>query len=465
MRIAVAGIAHETNTFSPIWTEYEDFVCARGADALRPEPGDAPLPGDVQLLPVFVAHAHPGGLVRRSAYEALKDELLRGLAAALPLDGIYLVLHGAMEVEGIGDGEGDLITAVRALVGERPLISVSLDLHGNISPTLVAQANMLTALRTAPHRDGAQTRRRALDMLVRSLHQGLRPVSALVKLPLLLAGEAAMTTAEPAASLYDLLPEAGGRPGIMDASLLVGCAWTDSAYTSASVIVVAEADADLARRQAEALATQFWARRHDFHFGMETAPLDEAIRRALAAPERPVYITDSGDNVTAGAAGDITLCAERLLALGAQGALVAGLCDPEAVGQCAAAGVGAHVHLSIGGKLDPAYPALPVSGEVLRVVHEGGRPALAAVRLEGVTVILAADRRPFTDRAGIAAAGVDPMWQSIVVVKQGYLFPDLLDHAPRAIMALTPGATDLALERLPYLHLRRPIFPLDQVRE
>jgi microcystin degradation protein MlrC len=194
---------------------------------------------------------------------------------------------------------------------------------------------------------------------------------------------------------------------------------------------------------------------------VETASVDEAIRRAMDAPECPVYLSDSGDNVTAGGAGDNPLFAERLLALGAQDAVVAGLADPQAVRQCAAAGVGAETNLSMGGKLDRAHGRpLSVRGRVQHL-DPSMPPTTATVRVEGVTIVLAADRRAFADRASIAAAGVDLGAAKIVVVKLGYLFPDLYDHAPRAIMALSPGATDLRLERLPYRRLTRPIFPLD----
>ncbi len=465
MRIAIGGFGHETNTFSPFHTEYDDFVFERGPALLAPFLGESGPAGDVELLPTFVAHARPGGLVRKTAYQRIKEELLRGLQATLPVAGVYLDLHGAMEVEEIGDGEGDLVSAVRALVGEQALIAVSLDLHGNVSPTLVQRANILTALRTAPHRDREGTCRRALALLVRALGERWRPVSVLVKPPLLLAGESAMTDVEPARSLYARLPTIGRQPGILDASLLIGCAWTDSAYTSVSIVVVGEGDSEPARQQAIGLAREVWARRHDFRFGMETAPLDDAIRRAMAAPEGPVFLTDSGDNVTAGAAGDIPLCAQRLLALGVQEALVAGLADVEAVRQCAAAGVGAIVSLSLGGKIDPSHQPLRVTGRVLHLGSAPGEqvagPTMATVQVEGVRILIAVDRRPFTRRADIAAGGADPMQQKIVVVKQGYLFPDLADHAPRAIMALTPGATDLDLCRLAYRRLARPIFPLD----
>ena len=140
----------------------------------------------------------------------------------------YLSLHGAMEVEGIGDGESDLVGAIRERVGDAALISVSLDLHGNIAPALVEAADLLTALRTAPHRDGEATRERALSHLVRCLREGIRPQAAMVKLPLMLPGEYAVTEVEPARSLYEMLAAIEAEPGIMDASLMIGCAWTNS---------------------------------------------------------------------------------------------------------------------------------------------------------------------------------------------------------------------------------------------
>jgi microcystin degradation protein MlrC len=466
LRIAIGGFKHETNTFSPFWTEADDFRFVRGEAVLEGGLAEWGQAEGLDLYPTFGAWAYPGGLVRRETYLRLKEGLLAELRAALPLDGVYLDLHGAMEVEEIGDAEGDLAVAVRALVGPEVLISVSLDLHGNISPALVNSANILTAFRTAPHRDYEETQQRALSLLVKALREKLKPVSILLKPPLLLAGESAMTEVEPAKSLYARLAEIDQVPGLMNASLLIGCAWTDSLFTSTSVIVVAEHDRNLAQQEAARFAREVWARRHDFRFGAETAVVDEAIQRAITATERPVFISDSGDNVTAGAAGDIPLLAERLVALGAQEALVAGLADPEAVQQCAAAGEGAEIALSIGGKTDtvngkPLVTSVHVE-RLSRSSEEGsGVPTLALVRLGKVHLLLAVDRRPFVNRASIAVAGVDPMQQKIVVVKQGYLFPDLADHAPRVIMALSPGATDLRLEELPYQRLPRPIYPLD----
>jgi microcystin degradation protein MlrC len=466
MRIAVGGIAHESNTFTPVWTDYRDFRVARGTRMFEGRLRHLLGIDGIELVPSFGAQTVPGGILRGSAYRDLKDELLNELKAVLPVDGVYLSLHGALEVEGIGDGESDLVSSVRGLVGRDVLVSVSLDLHANVSPELVDQADIVTAFRTAPHRDLAETRERAVRLLARSLREGLRPVSALAKPPVLLAGESAVTDVEPARSLYARLPEIDRIPGVLDSSLLIGCAWTDSPFTSTSVIVIAERDQALAQRHADELARRVWARRREFALDVEAASVDESIRLATAASERPVFISDSGDNVTAGAAGDMPLLAERLVALGATDALVAGLADPAAVRQCAAAGVGAEVQLSIGGKLDRAN-GKPFAAKA-RVQHlssqsadRDGEPDTAVVRVGGASIVLTSDRRPFVDCAGITRAGVDPMTQKIVVVKLGYLFPDLRQRAARAIMALSPGTSDLRLERLPFEHLRRPIFPLD----
>src|SRR5579871_1465268 len=461
IRIAFGGIGHETNTFSTLTTGLDDFFVRRGEECVAGEFWTPYREQGIEFAPTLTASAAPHGLVELAAYRQLKTELLERLERALPIDGVYLSLHGAMEVEEIGDGEGDLAAAVRALVGPDVPIAASLDLHGNISPELVGAVNILSALRTAPHRDGVETRARTLRHLIRSVREGLRPVTAMVKLPLLLPGEYAVTEVEPSRSLYAMLPEIDAIPGIMDASLMIGCAWTDSIHTSASTLVVAERDEALAQREAARYAALVWQRRQEFGPDVETATIDEAIARALAPPEAPVFLSDSGDNVTAGGAGDVPLFIERLLAAHVPDALVAGLTDAEAVSFCAKAGVGAAVALSLGGKLDRRNgQPLVVIAEVLHLDPQEA-PTLAVVRVENMTLCLITERQPFADLASFKRTGIDPLKRKMVVVKLGYLFPELRDNAPRAILALSPGFTDLRLEELPYRHIRRPIYPLD----
>jgi microcystin degradation protein MlrC len=456
MRCAIGGISHETNTFSSLRTEYEDFHVTRGQELQLGEYWSSF--EDVEWIPTLLAGASPHGMVSKDAYLKLREELLSRLSHAMPLDGVYMGLHGAMEVEEIGDGESDLVKNVREVVGEGVPIAASLDLHGNIASVFAQSTNVLTALRTAPHTDGSVTQRRAVNHLVRCVKEGLKPSNVLIKIPLLLPGEYAVTEIEPARFLYAKLPEIESQAGIMDASILIGCAWTDSPYTSVSVIVVAEDDDRKAHEYANSLANEIWARRGEFKPDVETVSVEEAIRKAMGAKEQPVFISDSGDNVTAGGAGDITIILEKLLELNAKDALVAGISDADAVKQCIKGGIGTEITLKIGGKLDKisGYPL-----EVAGVIEYLNPPALAVLKIADVRVILTSDRRAFTSAQSFQQAKIDPLDQKIVVVKLGYLFTGLRGIAKKAFMALSPGFTTLMLDQLPYKRIIRPIFPLD----
>ena len=461
MRIAVGGIRHETNTFSTLRTRLGDFTVQRGDELSQ---GDYRGPfnaNDIEWLPTLQAGAFPHGLVEKDTYLQLKEELIGALKSALPVDGVYLNLHGAMEVEEIGDGETDLVESVRSIVGEEVLISASLDLHGNISPRLAETTNLMTALRTAPHRDGESTRRRAIENLLLCLRQGFRPVQKLIKIPLLLPGEFAVTEIEPARSLYAMLPEIEAEDGILDASLLIGCAWTDGPFTSASAIVVSESSADLAAQHVNRLADAVWDQRKSFAADTETASVDEAIDRAIKASESTVFISDSGDNITAGGGGDNPLFVERLLAANVSDALVVGIADPGSLSQCERAGIGHRLTLSLGGKLDPLYgKPLEITGIVKHLAGEPG-PDLGIFQIDGLDIVITSERKPFLSFADFLGTGINPLSRKIVVLKLGYLFPDLRDQAPRAIMALSPGFTDLRMDALPFKQIRRPIYPLD----
>ena len=457
MRIAVGGIGHETNTFSTLRTQYADFRVRRGQECLETEAW-APLRGLAELAPTLIAGATPNGLVSMDAYGKLKTELLERLSGALPIDGLFLQLHGAMHVEEIGDGETDLLRDIRTLVGQDLPIAAALDLHGNLSQDFVGSVNILTALRTAPHVDGPETLSRGFRHLVRAIREGKRPVTAMVKLPLLLPGEYAVTAIEPSLSLYAHINEIEKEPGVWDASLMISCAWTDSPFTSVSTLVVSEE-----RSQAEALARSYadrvWEKRREFGPEVETISAEEAIRKALAVKDGPVFISESGDNVTAGGAGDVPVFLEMLLTSGLEDVLYAAIADPQSVEDCAFAGVGSGVILKLGGKLDAvnAHP-LELEAEVLRL--EAGT---ATVQAGGIIVVITDGRRPFHTLSAFEPTGIDPLSKRIVVVKQGYLAPELRERCAGTFMALTPGFTDLRIESLPYKHVVRPIYPLDEL--
>lgn len=461
MKIAAGGIAIECATFSPLLSELSDFLVLRGAELYARYPFVSAI-DEIEFLPLLQAHAVPGGVTRRSVYDALKSEFLAGLAANAPWDGVYLDMHGAMAVEGIDDAEADFIAALRALVGPDCLISASYDLHGNLSAAIMGQLDLITAYRTAPHEDALETRERALRLLMRCLQVGRRPHKAFVRIPLLLSGERTMTLIEPGRSVYAHIPRLIDGEAVLDASLLVGFTWADQTRSQAAAVALGW-DEDATWSAARSLAEAYWAARHDFDFGVPTGSVDHCISMALAADESTVFLSDSGDNITAGAAGDCPFMLERLLAHEVPRTLFAGIADADAVAACFEAGPGAQLRLSLGGKLDPVHAQpLAVSGVVQRL-HESpdsGRQVILAV--DHVDVILSERRIAFTALAQFSQLGIDPLAYKIVCLKLGYLFPDFQRIAPLAIMALSPGAVNALPESLPFHKLNRPIYPFDR---
>ncbi len=492
MRIALAGISHEALNTSPLPTTLEHFQVWRGQELMQGENRFSPYAAgavsgamvepkyatladmmqDLGVDPVPILHANglsPSGTVEQGAYLQLRDEIIAGIQQAGPLDGICLILHGALLVENIWSGETDLVRSIRAIVGNDVLISARFDLHGNLTEEFANKTDIWTVYRTAPHRDAPQTLERAMTLLAHCIRGGHCPKPVFVRVPMMLPGEKATTDAEPMKSLLELVAEIERQPGILTAEILVGFGWADTAHSSSSVVVIAENETHLphARRQAKRLAQAMWDQRYNFTFDQEVASsADEAIELALAAKENCVFISDSGDNPTAGTPGDVPHFLSRLLAKDVADAIVAGLPDNSAAHICFEAGVGAMVTLSLGGKLDTEHGApVEVTGTVEHLYQpdpDAKDAAIATVRVGGVLVLVADRRMYFSTLNDFRKAGVEPLDHKIVVVKLGYLMPELRDAAPREILALTPGYSDMDFTRLPYRYVTRPIFPLDE---
>lgn len=463
MRIAVGGIATESCTFSPFLTQLEDFRVLRGQELFEHDRYPFMEGMEAEFVPTLHAGAIPGGSVAAEAYQQLKAELLERLEAVLPIDGLYLDLHGAMNVKGMDDAEGDLATAVRQAVGHDCLICASMDLHGNISQRYIDQIDMLSAYRTAPHVDYMITRERAVKLLVHCIRSQIRPQQVRLAVPVMLPGERTSTEYEPAASIYAALEASDQAPGVLDSSIFVGYVWADEPCASATVIMTGT-DRDVLVCEAKRLGQLYWDAREAFMFGVPAGSIDECIETAVSAPEPCVFISDSGDNPTAGGVGDTPTVLGRLLAHQVPSAVVASIADAAAVASCQTAGVGGEVSLSLGGKLDPIHAKpLPVTGQVLFLKENdevGGD--IAVVQVDNVKVIVTQRRKPFHYIAEMEKLGINPLDHKIVVVKIGYLVPDLKRAAPKALMALSPGSVDQYIERIPYQRMQRPMYPLDK---
>jgi microcystin degradation protein MlrC len=464
-RIAIGGMHIESSTFSPHRSGAADFTVTRG-DELLSRYDD--LPSHVEWIPLVHARALPGGAVEPDFYAAIRDELLEGLRAALPLDGVFLDIHGAMTVAGgLTDAEGDLAAAVRDVVGPDALISAAMDPHGNMSRRLASTLDLATSHRMSPHEDAALTKRRAVANLVACLDRGVRPRGAWVRVPVLLPGERACTRDEPARTIYGRLTDVERRAGIIDAAVWIGYAWADEPRCSAAVLVTGT-DQTAIIHEARELAREYWDARERFTFSTAAGDADWCIAAAIASDRRPFFISDSGDNPTAGGAGDVAFMLDRLLAhpavvSGVRTAIWASLVEPMAVTRCVTAGEGARVELVVGGALGSQVGAgVPLLG-VVRHVERGDRVGgdIAVVASGGVRAILTARRKPFHVLRDFTRLGLDPAAHDMTVVKVGYLVPELFAAANGWVLALTPGGVDQDIPRLGHRDLARPIFPLD----
>lgn len=481
-RIAVLGASLEASTHSPGATLIGDFVRRDGEELLSARPWLAPgtpLREAADWVGLTHYRTFAGAPVPAADWAEMTQVLLGGLRAALEdgaLDGVLFDVHGAMSVVGTDDPEGELAAAVRALVGPQTLVSTGMDLHGNVSPLLARACDLLTCYRMAPHEDAEETKERAAANLVERLlaaRRGevpLRPLKARVQVPVLLPGEKTSTRVEPAASLYALVPQVEARDGVLDAGIWIGYAWADLPRSSACVVVTGD-DAAAVTAGAEELARAMWAVRDEFAFVAPTGTLDECLDAAAAsaaAGVRPFFVSDSGDNPTAGGTGDATWTLARLLerpeiASGQLQVVYASIPDAEAARAAAAAGVGARVQLEVGARVDDVHqPPVPVDAVVEHVCTDDAVARTEVVlRTGGLRLLLTERRKPYHLEGDFTRNGIDARAADVVVVKIGYLEPELYAAAAGWRLALTPGGVDQDLLRLPHDRISRPMHPYD----
>jgi microcystin degradation protein MlrC len=491
MHIFLAALAHETNSFSPIPTTlraFEEGILVRPGDDDTRHAGALGFPGYGFLADVAAEHgdrvtaglcawAQPGGPVARAVYAALRDELLGQLAAAGPVDAVFLVLHGAMIAHGEEDCEGDLLGRVRALAGPGVPVGALLDLHATLTPRMLDSGAVLVACKEYPHTDYLARTRELHAILSRMAAGTCHPQALMRRVPML----AMFGTGEgPMRALVDDLVRLEARPGILSVSLIHGFPWSDTAHTGAAVLVVYEAGAP-AGEIADALAARFFALRMDGSAalpGVEEA-VDEALDARLAAGGTGlVVLADSADNPGGGAACDSTFILRALLERGVPDAALGMIWDPLAVRLAMDAGVGAALMLRIGGKVGAAS-GMPV--DVLATVTAVRRDArqhglsgsftealgdAVAVRAGGIDIVLNTRRQQVFSPECFTGLGIDLGSKRLVVVKSSRHFRARFDPiAAATIICDAPGALHSDLARLPYVRLARPIWPLDAVDE
>ncbi len=492
MRIVTGTFSHETNTFSNIPTTMEEFAKQgvihgeeiprrfRGTNSIEAAFLEASEQFGFELLWTVYGSAIPGGLVSQEAYEYFSGHLLEGIQAAGAIDGVLLHLHGAMVTEEVDDGEGQVLAAVRQLVGPDIPIVTTLDLHANLTPRIIQNCNALTGYDTYPHVDMYERAFEAATILVRIIRGEIQPVMALEQPPLITPLQSQVTTREtPMKRIIDLVHTLEEEPRVISIAAFAGFPFADIAPTGFSSVVVTDGDQDLAARLAKQVTDAAVAERQNWI--VHPTPPEEAVRRAMAAERGPVILADIADSGAGGTAGDATVTFKTLLDLGARNAAVCSISDQEAIDICLAAGVGAEVSMLVGGKRDNLHgDPVPITGKV-RLIHEGsfvregpmnrgvvqtvGRCVVVEIGGQGgIELMLTEHRAHPNDLRYFRAFGIEPTQRQMLVLKSAAHYRAAFDPiATETIEVDAPGITSPRLERYPYKNIRRPIYPLDNI--
>jgi microcystin degradation protein MlrC len=494
MRLLLAMMKHETNTFSPVITDLARFARAgggapdSGAAAIAAYRGTGTVTGayieiaereNAQFELAIAADAWPSGPVEDDAYEAISGAILAKVKQG-GWDGILLDLHGAMVTRSFDDGEGTLLARIREIDANTP-IAVSYDMHANLYPDMVRHANVVAGYQTYPHVDMHGTGLRAGNALMRLIKGQAKPTTAWGNVPMLPHVMRQGSADEPNKSLQ-ARAQAMEAEGALCASLFVGFPHADIANAGLSVVVTTDNDLALAERYRDELLQAAWEQREAFVYKLEK--LEDSVARAKAMPasdKGPVILLDHYDNAASGGPMDTTRVLAEIIRQELDNVAAFGIFDPEAVRQAQAAGIGAKVTLSIGGELkmpmcpEPSEP-ITVTGTV-RTLFAGKYRAKgpmsagtqqdmghAAVIDTGRVEIVLFSRHvePF-DVNTLLSLGIDPMQKRYVMLKSRIHWRAGMAHLAAAVVecaGVGVCTSDYAQHR--FEKLRRPIFPLDK---
>lgn len=482
-RIVFGGFQHETNTFAPTQADLSAFLHGGGwpgltrGEAVFAALGQSNIPASGfvgaarsaghQLLPTLWCAASPSAHVTEAAYEQIAGEILAGIKAVMPVDAVYLDLHGAMVTTHFDDGEGELLRRVRALVGPETPVIASLDLHANVTAQMLTSADALVAYRTYPHVDMGVTGERAFALLEQRWEHGNRMPMAVRRLPFLVPICWQCTDLQPTARLYSQLETMETTQGV-DMSFATGFPAADFAECSPVIWAYANTVA-AAEDAAQTLAQAALDAEAEFAGKLYTA--DEAARYAIAASgnaNRPIVIADSQDNPGAGANSDTTGILRAMIAHNAQRAAVGLVVDPAAVETIHQHKVGDVIRIAIGGNSGAAgdYPyeddfiieaisdgKIDATGPYYQGFHLDVGPA-ACLRKNGVRVVVASYKVQMADQSLFRLVGIDPTQEAILVVKSAVHFrADFASIAHEIIVCAAPGPVSMRLERMPWKHL------------
>jgi len=476
--IAIAQIKQETNIFSPVNTTLRDFEAGGlyyGQEILS-FGREAEIGGvlkaveelgseEIEVVPIIGARAMSGGPIEKSVYDRFKQELLQGLKKPAKLDGIYLVLHGSMGVEGLYDPEGDLLQSIREEFGDKLPIGISFDLHANVTQKEAQFATFIVGYKTNPHRDQFKTGYSAGEILIKTVNGEVKPTMAFRKMRLLKGGGMNIDFLPPMRQIFSRMKQMERSKDVLSVSNFMVHIWLDEPELGWSTVVVTDNNPSLAEKLADEIADLNWSVRDAKHH--EPVTPSEAVRIARGAWLRKlgtVVFCDSSDAVGAGAPGENTWLLKSLIEEGADLVSYIPLRDPEAAQEAYKTPLNETVTLTVGGKLEKMYNRpFEVTGQVIYKT-EGLYGKTAILKSKGVHLVLTEFPAPVTHPDFYTDLGLSLWKADIVVVKN--LFPFriwFLLYNRKTVDVATPGTTNINVFELEYKNIGRPIYPLDDI--
>ncbi len=480
MKVLIGTFVTESNANVPNKATIANYDIAFGDDLIR-KMGvkDIYDEAQIEIIPSIYADAGGNGVVSKNAFDYIESCFIKSVKEHLnELDGIYLFLHGASEVEEIGSGDHHILKSIREVVGPYLPIAVVCDPHGNLTKEYVENCTILRSYRESPHTDAQQSKRIVSKMLCDFLKDRQNIHSIYRKLPLILGGEQSVSADEPVYSINKFMDEMEKDSRIKSVSWHPGYLRHDCPEAGCGIVVVpqTEADMEFANQKADELYNYIWERRHIFHYTGLTAKPDEAIKMALEADGKPVFITDSGDNTTSGAPGWNTFVLRQFLALPnlEKKVIFATICDPNAYKQLCLVEDNQETHISLGVNFDEMSAPVeldvivkckgPITGFMYRDHNRAyAHCVVVNVKNTPIDIMIADGRFAVVEVHQFKDAGAPLENYDIAVVKQGYIFPELKEIGVLSVMSLTMGATPQDTASIPFKRIMRPMFPIDKI--
>jgi microcystin degradation protein MlrC len=481
MKLFVAGLATETNTFAPLPTGRADYAVQRldfgqpGGEVMTGVQGVAALLQPLveeqgwTVVSSILAGATPAGRTVRAAYEGLRDEILDDLRAAMPVDAVAYNLHGAMVADGYDDCEGDLLARTRAIVGPDVPVGAVLDPHCHLTQQMVNSATALIAQKEYPHVDYVERLGELLTLLAEAASGRIHPHTSVYDCRMVGVYH---TTRQPMRGYVDRLTALEGQEDVLSISVAHGFPWGDVSEMGTKVWAITDNRPELGSSLAATLGRELIDMRDEVRADYLT--IKEGLDRALGYEHGPVILADSADNAGGGAPSDSTFVLRAMLERGITDAAVACIWDPVAVSIASSAGLGARLDIRIGGKVGPVSgDPLDLHVEVIGVhpdarqwfgpegaARENALGAAVAVRCAGIDIVLNSQRTQVFSPHCFTEVGIDPTQKQILVVKSSqHFYARFAPLATEVLYLNPPGALTLDWSSLPYERFARDIYP------